>query len=450
MPSVMPVRIEPPPTLVPRPAARGALPRASGPQPPLAGRLGRTTLDRLHAEHGASFHLLDLGRLQRNVADLFAALRAEYPRVMLAHSYKTSHAPAVARTMARAGALPEVVSSTEYALAMRLGADPADILVNGPAKSDAFLEQALLAGSTVNVDSVGEAVRIAAIAGRHPSRRLNTGLRCHVALPGRPPSRFGLDEASGELDAAARRLRERPNVSLRGLHCHVGGDRSAASYALRTKRLIELADRLFPVAPPDWIDVGGGLAGRMDESLRRQFATPPPDYADYARAIGGAMRARWGGRADAPALMLEPGMALLADTAEFVTRVEAVKRIGDRWHATVAGSVYNVKPTLNAFDLPVTVMPATRAAGEPRRWIVGGSTCMEIDVLHAGLTADLAPGDDLVFSNVGAYTFVLTPPFINTAPAIVAVDPDLGCRTARRAETLDDQFATWAIGEPET
>lgn len=450
MPSVMHARTELPPSAAPRPAPHGVASRPEDTASPVARRLGRATLDRLHAEHGASFHLLDLERLRRNVADLSDLLRAAYPRVRLAHSFKTSHAPAVIRAMAGAGTLPEVVSATEYALARRLDANPADILVNGPVKSDAFLEQALLDGATVNVDSLGEARRIAAIARRHPSRAMNTGLRCNVVLPGRPVSRFGLDTVDGDLEAAARTLRAEPNVRLRGLHCHVGGDRSAASYALRTARLIELADRIFPDAPPDWIDVGGGLAGRMSEALRRQFPTPPPLWSEYALAIGGAMRARWGGRADAPTLLLEPGMALLADTGEFVTRVEAVKRLGDRWHATVAGSLYNVKPTLNAYDLPVDVMPAVRAAGESRNWIVGGSTCMEIDVLHGSLHADLAPGDDLVFSNTGAYTFVLTPPFINTAPAVVAVDADLRCTTARRAETLDDQLATWTLGEPDT
>ncbi len=414
------------------------------PSPPsdsLAARLGADALARLQAAHGPSLYLLDTARIRRNVRALTAAFAAEYPHVRVCHSYKTNYVPALARAMAEAGTLPEVVSEHEFDLALRLGAHAPSVVVNGPAKTPAFLERALLSGALVNVDGPGEADAVARIARRHPGATLRTGLRCNVSLPGRTPSRFGIDADGDELGAAAAVLRGAPGVRLEGLHCHVGGDRSAASYAMRTRRLIELADRLFPDAPPDWIDVGGGLAGPMPPALRGQFAEPPPTFADYARAIGEPMRSRW--RDAGPALILEPGMGLLSDVMEFVCRIEAVKRIGPDWHATASGSLYNVKPTLNRFDLPVEVLRAPRAAGPVRRWIVGGSTCMEIDVMHAGLEADLAVGDTLAFRNTGAYTVVLTPPFINPAPAVLAVDEAMRITVARRAETLDDVLRTY-------
>jgi diaminopimelate decarboxylase len=427
---------------VPAPSA----PAPSAPPDSLAARLGTDALAALQATHGPSLYLIDTARIGRNVAALVAALSAEYPRVAVCHSYKTNYVPAVARAMADAGALPEVVSEHEFDLALRLGAPAASIVVNGPAKTPAFLERALLAGALVNVDGPGEADAIAGIARRHPHARLRTGLRCNVSIQGRTPSRFGIDTDGDTLEAAAAVLRGSPGVRVEGLHCHVGGDRSAESYAMRTRRLIELADRLFPDAPPEWIDVGGGLAGPMPAALRAQYETPPPVFADYARAIGGSMRARWGEAG--PTLVVEPGMGLLSDVMEFVCRVEAVKRIGSRWHATVSGSVYNVKPTLNRFDLPVEVLRRPRPAAPERRWIVGGSTCMEIDVMHAGLDADLAVGDSLSFRNTGAYTLVLTPPFINPAPAALAVDDALRVTVARRAETLDDLLRPYAT-DPE-
>jgi diaminopimelate decarboxylase len=420
-----------------------AIPVSPAPTPvdDLVRRLGRDTLARLQATHGPSFYLIDTARIRRNVRALRDAFEACHPRVAVCHSLKTNYVPAVARAMSQAGALPEVVSELEFDLALRLGAPADTIVVNGPAKSPAFLERALRAGALVNVDGPGEAEAIARIARRHPGATMRVGLRCNVSLPGRTPSRFGLDTEHGDLDAAAATLREARGVRLEGLHCHVGGDRSADSFAMRARRLVELADRLFPDGPPRWIDVGGGLAGPMPPSLRAQFPEPPPEFDDYARAICAPLRERWGD--DAPTLMLEPGMALLSDTMAYVCRVESVKRIGTDWHATVSGSVYNVKPTLNRFDLPVSVVRAPRTAGPVRRWIVGGSTCMEIDILHAGLDADLAPGDTLAFGNAGAYTVVLTPPFINAAPAVLALDEAMRITVARRAETLDDLLRTY-------
>lgn len=413
----------------------------------LAARLGPEVLRRLHAAHGPSFHLFNEARLISNVAELLSAFRAIYPKVGIGHSYKTNYVPAVARAMAAAGAVPEVVSSMEYALALRLGAAPTSIIVNGPVKRQDLLEQALPLGSLVNVDSLQEVDRVLAVADAHPDRTLRTGLRVNFPLAGLERSRFGLDATGADLREAMARLRTRANIVVEGLHCHLGGDRSAASYSTRAAQLIDLADVLFPAAPPAWLDIGGGFAGGMPDELRAQFKVPPPRYVDYAAAVAPVLLDRYGSGPDAPLLILEPGMGLLSDTFEFVSRVEATKCVDGRHHAIIAGSIYNVKPTLNKFDLPVDVVHATPSAGSERNWIVSGATCMEIDILHSGLQTDLSVGDDLVFLNTGAYTVVLQPPFIIPAPAIITVHADLRTTLARRAETLDDLMRTYTTTE---
>jgi diaminopimelate decarboxylase len=413
----------------------------------LAARLGPETLRRLHSAHGPSFHLFNEARLRTNVADLLAVFRAIYPRVGIGHSYKTNYVPAVARALSAAGAVPEVVSSLEYALALRLGASPGSIIVNGPVKRQDLLEQALVAGSLVNVDGLQEVDRVLAIADAHPDRTLRTGLRVNFALPGLDRSRFGLDATGADLSTAMTGLRSRANITVEGLHCHLGGDRSAASYGMRAEQLITLADMLFPEAPPRWLDIGGGFAGGMPDELRAQFKVPPPRYADYAAAVAPVLAKRYGSGPDAPQLILEPGMGLLSDTFEFVSRVEATKTVDGRHHAIIAGSIYNVKPTLNKFDLPVDVIRHTPSSGGEQNWIVSGATCMEIDILHSGLRTDLSVGDDIVFLNTGAYTVVLQPPFIIPAPAIITVHGDLRTTLARRAEQLDDLMRTYTTTE---
>lgn len=412
----------------------------------LAHRLGHEVLGRLHAEHGPSFYLIDIGRLRGNVNDLLSAFRRLYPKVGIGHSYKTNYIPTIAHEFFALGAYPEVVSELEYAIARRLGMPAARTILNGPVKSDELLERALLEGALVNADSIREVERLVAIAKVHPDSAMRVGLRCNFAMPGLERSRFGIDE--NVLCKAAERLQSCPTIRLEGLHCHLGGNRAAASYTQRIDRLIALADAIFYDAPPHWLDIGGGFAGPMPETLRAQFSRPPATYTDYAEAIAPRMAARYGTGPDAPELILEPGMGLLSNVLEFVSRVEVIKSIGAQDHAIVAGTIYNVKPTLNKFDLPVEVVPARRPAGEVRTDIVSGATCMEIDIMHSGLLADLAVGDDLVFRNTGAYTVALNPPFIVAAPAILAVRPDLQIAVARRAERIDDILATYTLDAP--
>jgi diaminopimelate decarboxylase len=281
------------------------------------------------------------------------------------------------------------------------------------------------------------------VARRRADRPLRVGLRCNFPMPGLARSRFGIDADGDDLDRAAGLLRGCANVHFVGLHCHVGGDRSAASYAYRVARMIELADRLFPGAPPGIIDVGGGFAGPLPEAIAAQYRVTLPSYEEYADAVAGPMARRYGQAADGPTLVIEPGIGLLADVMEFVCEVAVLKDIGGQGHAVATGSVYEIKPFLGAVDLPLEVVAPARAAGPRRRWVVSGYTCMEIDVMHKGIEADLAVGDYFAFSNTGAYTVVLKPPFISPAPAIVALEDDGVVTVARRAEVLDDILRTY-------
>jgi hypothetical protein len=84
--------------------------------------------------------------------------------------------------------------------------------------------------------------------------------------------------------------------------------------------------------------------------------------------------------------------------------------------ALAAASRYDIKPNLSARNLPLSVFHAPDS--KPRQGIfnIVGSTCMENDCLYDNYTGKLGVNDHIVFNNVGAYTNVLRPPFINFAP----------------------------------
>ena len=47
--------------------------------------------------------------------------------------------------------------------------------------------------------------------------------------------------------------------------------------------MLDLIDRLNIV--PQRIDLGGGLFGKMENSLKEQFTSNIPNYQDYANAV---------------------------------------------------------------------------------------------------------------------------------------------------------------------
>jgi diaminopimelate decarboxylase len=403
----------------------------------LAHQLGISILQELHKIHGSSFYLFDISKLCSNYGALAQEFRSVYPKFEICHSYKTNYVPLLSHVLLREGAFAEVVSETEFDMACLFGAPTNNIIVNGPVKSQSFIEKVLRAGALINIDSIGEAKKIATFANANESLHFRVGFRCNFSMPNLKRSRFGIDAENGELNELFTMLSTYQNIAIEGLHCHFSGDRSVKSYSYRTSKMVEIAGMLFKKSPPRFINIGGGLAGNMPDCMRKQFPSSMPSFRDYADVISKPLIDFYGQNADSPTLLIEPGMALLCDTFEFVCQVATLKTIGTSNHAITTGSIYNVKPTLNDYDLPITVISAPRPKGEKKNWIVSGNTCMEVDIISSNYNADLCVGDYLVISNVGAYTVVLTPPFINTAPAIIAIDKNMNLFTARETETLE-------------
>ena len=402
-------------------------------------------LDRLAERHGGAFYLCDVDTFGRNYREFLAAFTKIYPRSRLAYSYKTNYLPLLCRRIDDWGGYAEVVSILEYELAVRIGVEPRNIIFNGPCKRQHDLARTLLAGSVVNLDAAYEIPLVEAIARRNPGRELNVGLRCAFDVGTDEPTRFGFDADNGALDKAVSRLSALPGVRLGGLHCHfMPPGRTPDAYARIARRMLDLSVRVHSDLSGRFIDLGGAFFSRMPPALARQFGGDLPTFTDYGRAIATPFAEAYP-NGDGPELILEPGMAIVADTMRFVARVLDVKVIGGRKTALISGSIYNILPSKSRRNMPVRRIPAD-GAGSP---VTGpldlvGYTCMEDDVLFRGYEGEIAAGDLVVFDSVGAYTLVLKPPFIQPAPPVLAIEGgDLS--PARRAETFADLFASYEL-----
>ena len=406
-------------------------------------------LNGLEIKYGDSFYLIDPGTFRKNYAKFLGEFRKHYPHTNIAYSYKTNYTPKLCQLVNDWGGYAEVVSRMEYDLALRIGVAPEKIIFNGPYKPEADLELALAAGSILHLDSPYELELVEAVARRHEDKYLKVGIRCNFDLGTGHISRFGFDAESSDLSTAIRRMREIQNCSVIGLHCHflTPGNR-AESYRLMARRMLELTVDHFVGQPPRYIDLGGGFFSQMAPELKQQFENPIPSFEEYAEAIAPQFAQTFRGDCE-PELLLEPGMAITADVMSFVVRVMDIKKIRSRKVALVSGSIYNIKPTLHSKNLPISVIKPgdVMVSRSPESQVdIVGYTCMEHDVLYKSYPGALSVGDYIVFSNVGSYTTVLKPPFINPCPAMIAYDPATGeCELVKRKETGLDIFSTYTF-----
>ncbi|MCA8944178.1 MAG: alanine racemase [Planctomycetes bacterium] len=403
------------------------------------------TLERIAREHGDSFYLLDLDAFRSNYHRLRDSFRNHYPDTEIAYSYKTNYTPRLTKLVDSWGGYAEVVSRMEYDLALRVGVEPARIVFNGPYKRPEDVEFALGNGSTVHVDAPWQADEVAAVA-RRASGKVRAGVRVTFDTGTGKPSRFGCDaDNDAELVAVFKTLRD-AGVHVTGVHCHFSNpSRGVDVYQRVAKRMIAIADRFFGDEIPDYIDIGGGFFSNMSDELRAQFDAQIPTYEQYGDGIAPLFAERYG-KEGGPQLILEPGVSITADIMQFAARVLDVRPVGPRRIALVAGSIHNIKPTLNAKNLPFQLVRGGDGATIEGPYDIVGYTCMEHDLLFGGAEGSVGVGDWAVFDNVGAYTNVMKPPFIRQQVPILAVEGgEPTGEVVKRAETLDDVISTYSI-----
>lgn len=311
-------------------------------------------------------------------------------------SYKTLPLPAAADWWFRRGRPVEVVSELELRAVLEIGFDPADILVNGPAKH-AWLARYPIPGLGVNFDSVAEIRTLASMAKRCAWRvgaRLSLRAEDNFEYPG-IRAQFGL--AGAEVDEAARLLR-RAGLPVEVLHFHLRTNVPEPRYY--REAVAEALERAMAVgwrAPV--LDMGGGfpparVASRKGASLDAGFSLAA------MRAVVKEAVSRHGLRE----LWMENGRWLTAPCGVLAVGVLDVKGDPTRGARTLVCDGGRTLQAMVATWERHAVVPLVNRRGAGVPTILHGPTCMAFDNLGIHpLPGSVGEGDVLIWSDAGAY-----------------------------------------------
>ncbi len=338
----------------------------------------------------------DLRDRARAFREALAARHEDYDILFASKAFPCT---AVYRVLAEEGLACDVASGGELALALRGGFEPARIYFHGNAKSSAELRQALDAGvGHVVLDSFDEIERLAAIAERAGVRqevliRVTPGIAgdTHQAIStGQADSKFGFSIAQAE--EAIGGLAAVPQLELVGLHFHIGSQLLELDPFREAVRAIASLGE-FPV-----YNLGGGLG------VAYTAAQNPPTIAEYVSAMVEAVHDLLG---PDKRLLLEPGRALVANSAVTLYTVQTVKRNVSTWVAVDGGMSDNLRPML--YGAVYEAIIADRVLAAPtERCQVAGKHCESGDVIvRDAPLPEPSPGDVLATPATGAYGFSL-------------------------------------------
>ncbi len=369
----------------------------------------------------------DLRTRARVFVDALSARHRDYDVLFASKAFPCT---AIYRLLADEGLACDVASGGELFLALRGGFDPARIYFHGNAKSMAELREAVAARvGHIVLDSLDELERLESVvaeAGRRQEVliRITPGVAGdthHAISTGQTDSKFGLSPDDARL--AIARLRDAPHLDLVGLHFHIGSQLfELEPFRAAVRTIASLGD--FPV-----YNVGGGLGVAYTADDR------PPAVADYVEAIVSTVHDELG--AD-KRLLLEPGRALVANSAITLYTVQTVKRNVSTWVAVDGGMSDNLRPMLYGSKYEALVADRALAAAE-ERCKLAGKHCESGDVIvRDAWLASPALGDIIATPVTGAYGYSLANNYngVPRAPVVFCRDGD--ARVVVRRESYED------------
>ena len=412
------------------------------------GRLiiGGCNVAELAAEYGTPVYILDENTLRARCRSYVQEFQQRLPATRVAYACKAYINPSLARIFAEEGLGLDVVSGGELAVAMAANFPLDRVYFHGNNKSPDELSQAVDNNiGYVVVDSFYELElldSIAKAAGKTQDIlvRVSPGVDPHTHVyttTGILDSKFGFSIQTGDAQRAIRLGLASQNLSLRGIHFHLGSPIfELKPYAVATDLVLRFAAQFreegFDLQE---FSPGGGFAIAYTREQK------PPQIAEYAETIVSTMIATCAELGMAtPRLIVEPGRSIVGPAGVALYRVGAIKDIpGVRKYVSVDGGMGdNIRPAL--YQATYEVVAANKADREPvEKVTIAGKYCESGDLLASDvMVPELVPGDLIAIPAAGAYCPSMASNYnSNPRPPMLLVK-DGQSRLIRRRETYQD------------
>ena len=330
----------------------------------------------------------------------------------------------------------DVVSGNELQRCLLAGADRKKIVFSGVAKSHEEIKLAVESDIlSINIESVGEFERIAAIA-KELNKIVNCALRINPDITigshkyietGSKTSKFGLDKESvGKISELSK---SNEHINIKAVACHIGSQISDENLILKSLIYIkEIADQLKEEGHKvNFLDIGGGLGiqykdeEKGDPKILISEVKTLLKETDYQ-------------------VIVEPGRSIVGTSGILLTKVEYIKEAGEKKFAIIdAGMNDLIRPSL--YEAWHKVREVEERDLESETYDLAGPVCETGDILARDRGLKIQPDDYLVFMDVGAYGSVMSSNYNSRLkPAELLITKDV-VKVIKRKENFEDLIA---------
>jgi diaminopimelate decarboxylase len=362
------------------------------------------TLAEIAERYGTPAYVYDLAAVRRAHDDLRRALPQPS---RLYYSLKANPHPRVVAQLLELGCRAEVSSPGEIRAALEAGADPVDLLLTGPGKTEALVGYALDEGVTrFSVESPTDLERVDSLAAARDVC-VDCLLRVNADEPV-PGVGLAMTGVASQFGVDASWVAREPSRfrGVTGLHLYMATNLVAEDDLVRQFEVgLRLAERLGGLLGSlEEVDLGGGFGAPYGQAGDR------PSFPLLAPRLAGLLDERLPGwRRAAPRVAFESGRYLVAESGTLVCRVVDVKETKGETFAIVDTGINHLGGMAGLRRVPRIVpdLEPLEPGGEDAdegEGILAGPLCTPLDRFGRvpGLSR-LDVGDLVAIPNVGAY-----------------------------------------------
>lgn len=353
----------------------------------------------------------------------------------------------ICRIMNEEGMGLDVVSGGELYTAMQAGFPAKRIQFHGNNKTQDEISYALSCGiGHFVVDNLSELELLDETAGEKHCHvdillRIKPGIDAHThqfIRTGQIDSKFGFALETGEAMDAAKAAIHAKNLTLTGVHCHIGSQifeiqpfELAAKVMLgfirdvRTETGVELQE----------LNLGGGFGIKYVENDQ------PVPYDRYMELVSNAVHMCCNEYdLTAPKIYIEPGRSIVGEAGLTLYKIGSVKQIPNiRTYVSIDGGMTD-NPRYILYQSQYEAVVANKANESADFEVtIAGRCCESGDLIQEGAKIQRCiPGDILAVLSTGAYNYSMASNYNRVPrPAVVFVK-DGAPRLAVRRESYED------------
>lgn len=388
----------------------------------------------LAKKYGTPAYVFDENEIRKNLREFKKSIDDEYGgKGLVVYASKAFCCKEMCRICAEEGVGIDVVSGGELYTALSVGFPTDKIVFHGNNKTRDELIMAVDNNvGRVIVDNITELENLNAIAADKGKNigimlRIKPGIDAHThefIKTGQIDSKFGFALETGEALEAIKTALVMSNVTLSGLHCHIGSQIfDLDPFELAATVMLDLIKQVKDETGVQLgeLNLGGGFGIKYLKSDR------PRPYGDYMRKVSASVNSYSKELGiETPFILIEPGRSIVGAAGITLYTVGAVKEIPDvRTYVSVDGGMGD-NPRYALYQSRYEVVCANKASEKRSRTVtVAGKCCESGDLIQEWTHIQpVEPGDILAVLSTGAYNYSMASNYnrIPRLPVIMVKD----------------------------